>query len=327
MKVSLDIAGRKHRYALTFKGKLEEGELNNEPAALNRFFAHIAKRDPKAQVIMEATGVYHWDAAMAAHRAGLQVMVSNPKQTVNFAKVLNIRSKTDRVDARLLLQFLERMPFQPWQPPRRTVMELRVIARYLLTLTEQMTAMKNRLHAGETFADTPSFVLRDYRQEIKRLQKRIDTGTAEALQRVKLDADLKAQFDALDSITGIGATSAISALGELAAMPIEMNSKACVAHAGLDVRQFESGTSVNKPGRLSKQGNAYLRRAMYMPALVAVQHDPHARAHYLHLQAKGKKKMQALCAVMRKLLTAAWSLMKSRQQYDGEKLFAIPIEA
>lgn len=320
--LALDIASKKHQFAIADGEKQTLGETANEGRSLAAFFAKIAERDPAATVVMEATGVYHWEAAMAAHAANLRVSVINPKTSANFAKALSMRTKTDRVDAQMLLMFAQRMPLQRWQPPRAAVIELRAISRHLLSLSEQLVVTKNRLHAHEVTGDCPSFVLRDQKQEIKRLEQRIAKASQEAMARIKDDCDLQAQFDAIDSITGIAQASAIAILGELAPMPIDMKAKACVAHAGLDVRQHESGSSVAKPGRLSKQGNHYLRRAFYMPALVAIVHDRHAKAFYERLVAKGKKKMQAICAVMRKLLTAAWSLSKSRATYDGTLLFA-----
>lgn len=320
--VALDIASKKHRYACCDGEKRSAGEVANEGRALAAFFAALRERDESARVVMEATGVYHWEAALAAHSAGLQVSVINPKTSTNFARALSVRTKTDRVDADMLLEFAQRMPFLRWHPPRLLVIELRAISRHIQALHEQLVATKNRLHAQQVAGECPAFVLRDQRQEIQRLERRIAKASTEAMARIKADSELQAQFNALDSITGIAQASAIAILGELATLPTQLRAKECVAHAGLDVRQHESGSSVAKPGRLSKHGNHYLRRAFYMPALVAIVHDPHAKAFYERLVAKGKRKMQAICAVMRKLLTAAWSLSKSRAIYDGSLLFA-----
>ncbi len=82
------------------------------------------------------------------------------------------------------------------------------------------------------------------------------------------------------------------------------------------------GSSVEKKPRISKAGNKHLRRALYMPALVAVRHDPHLRAFYEHLRARGKAKMQALVAAMRKLLHAIFGIFKHDQSFDGSKVFA-----
>jgi transposase len=96
-----------------------------------------------------------------------------------------------------------------------------------------------------------------------------------------------------------------------------------VAHAGLDPRPYESGTSVHRPRRISKVGNRHLRAALYTPALVAIQHQPNVKAFYDKLIAAGKKPMQAVVAVMRKLLHAIWGMLKHDQDFDGNKFFKI----
>jgi transposase len=103
----------------------------------------------------------------------------------------------------------------------------------------------------------------------------------------------------------------------------DLEARQWVAYAGLDPRQYTSGTSVHKKPRIGKTGNKHLRHALFMPALVAVQHDPHLRAFYQHLLARGKFKMQALAAVIRKLLHALHAMFKTHQLYDGSKLFRL----
>jgi transposase len=87
------------------------------------------------------------------------------------------------------------------------------------------------------------------------------------------------------------------------------------------VRLYESGTRVKRPGRLSKAGNAYLRAALYRPAMAAIQHDPRAKAFYQTLVPRGKKKLQALCAVMRKYLTGLWVCFTQGAHFDSTELF------
>jgi hypothetical protein len=79
---------------------------------------------------------------------------------------------------------------------------------------------------------------------------------------------------------------------------------------------------LNKPGRISKAGNAYLRAALYMPALSAVRHAPRVKAFYETLQKRGKKKIQALCAVMRKYLTGLWVCFKLNVPFNSSFLFS-----
>jgi len=93
--------------------------------------------------------------------------------------------------------------------------------------------------------------------------------------------------------------------------------------AGLDPREHQFGSSVNKKPRLSKPGNRYLRLALYMPALSATRHDPNVRAYYHHLiDDRGLKKLPALCAVMRKLLLAIHAMLKTQTPFDSSRFYS-----
>jgi len=117
----------------------------------------------------------------------------------------------------------------------------------------------------------------------------------------------------------------VQLLGELGVLAPDLAARQWVACAGLDPREHNSGSSVHKKPRISKAGNAHLRHSLYMPALVAVRHDPYLGGFYQHLLAEGKLKMQALVAVMRKLLHALHAMFKTHQPYDGSKLFRLPV--
>ncbi len=147
--------------------------------------------------------------------------------------------------------------------------------------------------------------------------------TRAARQLIAQDPPLRERFELLDSVPGIGETSALQLLGELAVLSPDLTAHQWVAYAGLDPRAYDSGTSVHKKPRISKAGNMHLRHSLDMPALVGVQYDPHLRAFYQHLQAQGKVKMQALVAVLRKLLHALHAMFKTHQPYDGSKLFRL----
>lgn len=323
--LALDVGARKHAYASWSAGKSSSGEVDNTPEAIGRLLAQQQARHGKVRVLMEATGIYYLDLALQAVEAGAEVMVVNPKAAHHFAQALGQRAKTDALDAQMLLAYLQRMEFVPWQPPSLARLELRQIGRHLVRLSEQRVRLKNQLHALSSTRTTPRLLIQDVSEALSALEQRIQRLMEEALARVQADAAIAARFQALDSITGVGPASAVALLAELLVLPQDMNSRACVCHAGLDVRIHRSGTSVEQAPRLSKHGNKYLRRALYMPAMTAVAHDPHARAFRDRLLARGKKKMQALAAVMRKLLTAAWVLVRNPASYDGAKLFA-PME-
>ena len=148
-------------------------------------------------------------------------------------------------------------------------------------------------------------------------------GGAHAHRR-RRDATLQESFRLLISVKGIAAASAIQILGELSVLPPDLRAKQWVAMAGLDPRHATSGTSVNKKPRLSKAGNRYLRMALYMPALSAAHNDKYIHGYYRHLiEDRGLKKIQAICAVMRKLLHAIHGMLKTHQPFDGRRFYAL----
>src|ERR1035438_4794789 len=122
------------------------------------------------------------------------------------------------------------------------------------------------------------------------------------------------------SLPGVGQTSALQLLGELALVPVDAEVRQWVAYAGLDPCECTSGSSLAKRPRISKVGNRHLRRALYMPALTAAHHHPAFGSYYRALQERGKCKMVALVAVMRKLLHAVFGMFKHDALFDGARV-------
>jgi len=275
-------------------------------------------------VCLEATGTYSLGVALALHRqARTEVMVVNPKAIKNYAGATMKRAKTDAVDAQLILDYSQRMPFVSWQPPSDKVLQLQAIARRIHPLTEEKTREANRLHADSYRTDLTDRIARDIEVNIRHLERRIDRLEKDGLALVQSVPDLNEKFERLLSVKGIAQTSALRILAELAVLPDDMKPPQWVAFAGLDPRAKESGSSVHPPRKITKMGNKYLRASLYMPALVAMVHQPNVKAFHDKLIAAGKKPMQVIVAIMRKLLHAIWGIWKYNQDFDGQKFYKI----
>jgi len=273
------------------------------------------------RVCLEATGRYSLDLALALHAAaGIEVAVLNPKKVNGFAATL-CRSKTDPADAQVLAEYARRMPFQSWHPPQAAALQLRAITRHIAALTQQHTQQSNRLHALSASRSAAACVRRDLQHSLRDLQRRREKMRRAAAALITQDAELRACFARLLSMPGIAEVSALNLLGELAVLHPGLSVRQWVAHSGLDPAHHDSGSSVHKPARISRAGNRYLRRALYMPALVAVRHDPHLRTFYHALLARHKAKLQALMAVARKMLHAIFGMFRGRADFDGSRLF------
>lgn len=274
---------------------------------------------------LEASGRYSIDVTLALVAAeDIEVMVANPRAVKNFREASMRRSKTDAVDAEVLCDYVQRMPFEAWEPPDEAYRELRAITRRIQALTVERAREKNRLHAVAASQTASRVVINDIEVNIRHLTRRIDELLRQARKVVCASDPLQEAFDHLRSIPGVACKSATLLLGEIALLPADMSVREWIAHAGLDPKRHVSGTSVEQRERISKVGNARIRRALYMPALVAVQHDPHVRAFYDKLLGKGKKPIVATVAVMRKLLHAIYGMLKHGQDFAGEKFYALP---
>lgn len=281
----------------------------------------LHKYEPQL-IVMEATGVYYLDLAVALHDAGIPISVINPKSFNHFAQMKLEHNKTDRIDAALLAEYAQRMTPEKWIPPHKDKLKLRDISRQINRLTHDCTKAKNRLHAMKSYEETSDIVILDEQEGIAFLESRIQRLHSAALKIIKANKDISQQFNNIQTAKSIGEVSAIAMLGELVILPETLKANQVSRYAGLDVRLNQSGSSLNRPGRLSKAGNAYLRSSLFMPAMSAVRHDPNAKAFYEALVARGKKKIQAICAVMRKMLTGIWACFKLNTPYDSSKLFS-----
>ena len=273
-------------------------------------------------VVMEATGVYYLDLAIALAEAGLPVAVINPKSSKHFAQIKLQNSKTDRLDAALLAEYGARMEPRRWTPPDQNRQALRSLGRQINRLIGSRTQAKNRLHAMKATKTTPRILIDDESQAIDVLDQRIERLRQAALMLLEKAPELKRLHAHCCAAKGIGDASALALLAELCVLPEHLKAAQVSRHAGLDVRLHQSGSSVNQKARISKAGNAYIRSALYMPALSAVRFDPHAKAFYEALVARGKTKMQAQVAVMRKYLTGLWACIKTDQAFDSSRLFS-----
>jgi transposase len=322
----VDVGSKEFYVTLRRDGQSEpvRKRFPNTEAGRRAVRRHLVKAGHLVRVCLESTGNYGLDLALELDGCvGVEVMMANPRAARRFAQALMTRNKTDQVDSNVLEQLVQRMPFQRWHRPESSAMELRAISRRIKTLTDACTMEKNRLHAAKASGTIPTIVRRDIQDSIANHQKAIRNLTAQALKLIGQDPGLKKNFDLLLTIRGVGRNSAIQILGELAVLPADMDSRQRVAHAGLDPRVETSGTSVQKKPRITKAGNPYLRRALFMPAMTARRHDPHLKAFADRLRARGKQPMQVIVALMRKILVGISGMLQNQQPYDGQKLFRI----
>ena len=323
--VGIDVSAKVITVIMDHEGdRTKAFELPNDQAGHKKLIRVATQNGLHAKVVLEATGVYSLDLALALHRAKrVDVMVANPRAISQFAGAYLRRSKTDSLDANVIVEFAIRMDFEAWTPSEPHIFDLRAVSRRIEGMVKMATQEKNRLHAATTFDEMSEIVRNDIEVNLRHLERRIDKMREKARELIAQHPDLERAFLHITSVKGIAQSAGIQLLAELAVLPENMDVRQWVAHAGLDPRVFQSGTSIHKPARISRQGNAHIRRALFLPAIVAAQHEPHVKAFYEKLLGRGKTKMQANVAVMRKLLHAIYGMLKHDRDFEGEKFYAL----
>lgn len=316
----IDISAKTFDLAIRSSGKSGKAQsFKQDPDGFSKAAKILLKKKSKL-VVMEATGIYYLELAVFLVNAGLNVAVINPLSAKRFAELKLSQIKTDAADATMLAEYGEVMKPALWTPPAPDHLALKDIGRQINRLTKDKVKAKNRLHALKSKTSIP-ILIEDLIDSIEMYQRRIERLTQAATDIICNDEKLASIFRCFVAAKGVGPSSAIAILAEFIVLPRDMKAKQVSRYSGLDVRQTQSGTSVNGASRISKAGNAYLRSALFMPAMSAVQHDPNAKKFKEKLVGRGKSKLQANVAVMRKYLTGLWAVYKEDQPFDSSKLF------
>lgn len=324
----IDVAAKTLAIALDMDGKVRDLELPNTAKGHEKLVRLLAPAGT-ARVCMEATGRYNRDVAARLQReAGVEVMVVNPRRIKDYAKALAVRSRNDQVDARTILDFLRRMEFEPWTPPSPAVDQLRLVTRRIDELTKLRTMEKNRRHAAKAAKSCSSKrVERGIDTLIRLLSKEITALREHAKALVRQDPQLERSVRLAISVPGISWASGLPLIAELGALPADLTPAQWVSQAGLDPKSHTSGTSVNHPARISKEGNHHLRRPLFMPAMCLIQRNPNARAFRDALLSRGKTKLQAVVAVMRKLLRCLHGMLRTNTAWEPNRFRVLPTGA
>jgi transposase len=261
---------------------------------------------------LEATGSYGEALALYLFNVGLTVSVVNPAAVKAFAASRLTRTKTDKVDAELIARFCLAQQPEAWQPPAPEVRELQALVRRLESLIEMREALDNRLSSGVSTAS----VRHSLEEHIAYLVEEIKQTELMIREHINNHPDLKEQSDLLDSIPGIGATTAALLLAEITDFKQYKSARQVAAYAGLVPRERRSGSSVRGRTCLSKVGNARLRKALYFPAITALRSSSFFQQWAAGLRERGKCKMAVIGAAMRKLIHLAYGVLKTRKPFD-----------
>jgi transposase len=314
--IGIDISKLKFNVCLiNTEGKLKHKLFPNTASGFEQLRDWLSKQQvERVHACLEATGTYGDLLALFLHQADHTVSVVNPAATKAFAASRLSRTKTDRVDAELIARFCLAQAPPAWAPLPTEVRDLQALVRRLESLIEMRVMEENRLSSGitvEAVQESVEELIAYLTEQIKRTEELIR-------KHIKNHPTLKRQSELLDSIPGIAETTAALLLSEITDITQYRSARQVAAYAGLVPRERQSGSSLRGRTRLSKIGNARLRRALYFPAITALRCSPFFQAWAKGLQERGKSKMSVVCAVMRKLVHLAYGVLKSEKPFDPQ---------
>jgi transposase len=314
--LGIDIAKLKFNACLiNSQGKLKHRVFPNTATGFEQLAVWLSKQPvERVHACLEATGTYGEALSLFLYQAGHTVSVINPAAVKAFAASRLSRTKTDRVDAELIARFCLAQEPARWAPLPAEVRELQALVRRLESLIEMRVMEENRLSSGVTV----ELVRQSVEELLSHLNAQIKRTEELIRQHIDNHPTLKEQSQLLDSIPGIAETTAALLLSEITDIKQYTSARQVAAYAGLVPRERQSGSSVRGRTRLSKIGNARLRRALYFPAITALRCSPFFQSWAKGLQERGKCKMSVICAVMRKLIHLAYGVLKNSQPFDPE---------
>ncbi|MAF10227.1 IS110 family transposase [Candidatus Poribacteria bacterium] len=262
---------------------------------------------------MESTGVYWEPLANHLHQAQQRVSVVNPLRIHGFAKSELARNKTDREDAARIARFCQLHAPYPWQPLPAERRKLRDLTRHLHAVRKARHQHRNRREGTP-----PEWLLQSLKRTIAHFDEEIELLWKEIRAHIDGHPELKRQRELLETVSAFGEITATLLLAELPDIERFASARQVAAFAGVTPKHRHSGSSVRGRTQMSKMGQARIRHALYMPAIVARTHNPIARAFADRLEERGKCPMVIIGAIMRKLLHIAYGVLKSGKPFDPQ---------
>lgn len=258
-------------------------------------------------IVIEATGGYERAVVQALAKAGMPVAVVNPRQVRDFAKSVGRLAKTDTLDAAVLAHFAEATTPEARPPLSEEADALQDLVTRREQISGMLVAEKNRLKMARKATRA------GIKRHIRWLEGELEAVAQEIERAIAENEEWTAQDTQLQQVTGIGPVVAATLVAHLPELG-QLNRKQIAALVGVAPLNRDSGTMRGK--RTIWGGRTEVRRVLYMAAVSAARYNPLIRPMYQRLLARGKTKMVALVACMRKLLTILNAMCATGEAWD-----------
>jgi transposase len=267
-------------------------------------------------VVMEATGVYHENAAFSLDDNSIDIAVVLPNKAKKYMESLGYKSKNDTIDAQGLARMGAERSLPKWQRPIKSIYMLRSLCREHASLQDELTEIRNQMHALDHAYMKDDRCYKRLEAKLKFIQKQEKINKKDIEKTIKNDKELSAKVDNITAIYGVGLISVATVVGETNGFAQVEKQGQLVSYSGYDVVEKQSGKRHGRT-RISKKGNSHIRRVLHFPALNVVRYgvEPFVSFHQ-RLMDNGKLKMQAYTAVQKKLLVLMWALWRKNERFN-----------
>lgn len=296
---------------------ISTSKFENNGKGLLKLKQWIEKKKDKAfnlHVNMEATGVYHEDSAYFLSDLDFKLSIIQPAKGKQYARSLDEKNKTDRLDAIMLARMGLERDLPLWNRPEENLRILKRLSRERISIIRDRNALTNQLHALNHSHKAYAKTIKRLKQRIKLASKQLTEIEVQMRELVTDSPMLDKKIKHVITIPGINFVTAATVIAETDGFSNIGNRRQLVSYAGLDVVIRESGTLAWRP-RISKRGNAYIRAALYMAAVSSIIHNQTLRIYFNRLKDNGKPGKTGVIALERKLLILIYTLYKNNTDF------------
>lgn len=295
--------------------------FNNTPKGIEEYykwFTSKIKYDVNIVHVVEATGVYYENLSFTLFEKGCKVSVVLPNRAKKYLQGIGVKSKNDKIDSKALSRMGAEQNLELWQAPDENIILLRNLTRHKESLEKTKTSLKNQLSALKSAKYAQQDVLAQQEEIISLIDEKIIETEKLISQLVKNDPVLCEKVKKITKVKGLGTLTVATVIAETNAFSLFKNQRQLVSYSGYDVIENQSGKHVGKT-KISKKGNAHIRRIMYMAALSAISSNEGQFSQlYNRVYGRTKIKMKGVVAVQRKLLILIYTLWKNNTEYYSD---------
>lgn len=284
--------------------------IEQDKSQIKKFICRHFKTNKSVLCIIESTGGYEHLVSQCLVEAGIAVHIAHPNKVVAFAKAKGRLAKTDRIDAKILLEYGKFIQTNELRTPlSKEQLELQELGARL----GQLKINRHQETCRMGTMKTPK-VKKSLEMMVKALDKQIEAFEEAILDVIKNDERLKKLYALLQSMKGVGKVLAMVLITDLPELG-SLNKKQIAALVGVAPLTKQSGKWHGVAA--TNYGQSTVRKVLYMAALVASKHNDKMREFYDRLLAKGKLKKVALVAVMRRMIVILNAMVCNETCYQS----------